>query len=264
MENKNDLRFTFNTSANDYNAVRPNYPEPLFADIVDFSAIPSGGQALEIGCGPGQATLPFARRGYQILCLDIGPDLLALARQNLCAYPNVRFENISFEEWPLQKDTFDLVYAATSFHWVPREIGYPKALQALKPGGALAVFSNAHPRPFTGFFIEVQPIYQRYLPQSGDRSPDRNTAAEIEAELTWMRSTGLFSVVEVLTYPWSKTYSTGEYIRLLNTYSDHIALPEGRRRDLYQAIAELIDTRFAGQVERPYLTELFLARKPYK
>jgi ubiquinone/menaquinone biosynthesis C-methylase UbiE len=262
MENENSLRATFNKAANDYDAVRPGYPQQLFTDVIAFSAISPGGQVLEIGCGPGKATLPFACYGCSILCLDIGPDLLALAAQNLSSFPNVRFANISFEEWPLQENTYQLVYAATSFHWIPREIGYPKAVQALVPGGALAVFSNTHPRPFTGFFAEVQPIYNLYLPGLGAQRERIPTVAEIEAEAAWMRSTQLFSCVEVCTYPWTKTYSTAEYIRLLNTYSNHLALPEEQRRALYHAIADLIDTRFAGKVEKPYLTELFLGRKP--
>lgn len=261
MNNISSLRETFNSAADDYNAIRPGYPEQLFADVVTFSGIPENGQALEIGCGPGQATLPFARMGYNILCLDIGPDLLVLAAENLRAFPNVRFENIAFEDWPLQAGAYDLVYAATSFHWVAREIGYPKAAQALRPGGALAIFANTHPSPFSGFFEEVQPIYDRYLPEAGDQRNRPNTADQIEMEAASIRATGLFSTVEVRTYPWSKNFTTVEYLRLLNTYSGHRAIPEERRRDLYQAIAGLIDGRFDGQVERPYLTELYLARK---
>ena len=76
-----------------------------------------------------------------------------------------------------------------------------------------------------------------------------------------MRNSGLFSSVEIHTYPWTKTYTTSEYIQLLNTYSDHLALPERQRRSLYQAIANLIESHYEGKVERPYLTKLFLGKK---
>jgi SAM-dependent methyltransferase len=262
MAEDNTLRTTFNQAAADYNAIRPGYPASLFDDVVTLSEIPPGGQALEIGCGTGQATLPFAQRGYRIDCLDIGPDLLAIAAKNLRAYPNVHFEAASFEKWPVREGEYDLVYAATSFHWVPREIGYPKAALALKPGGALAVFSNLHPRPATGFYVDVQPFYRQYTPEMVDRSERPTTAVEIEAQAAYIRSTGLFSSVEVRTYPWSRTYSTAEYLQLLNTYSDHLALEEARRQRLYQAIAGLIDSHYDGRVERPYLTVLYLGKKP--
>ncbi len=93
------LRSIFNTVAEDYEAARPGYPEALVEDILTFAALPDGARCLEVGCGTGQATLPFARRGLSILCLDIGLDLLRRAQANLSAYPSVRFQNIAFEDW---------------------------------------------------------------------------------------------------------------------------------------------------------------------
>ncbi len=252
---------TFNSAARDYDAIRPGYPEPLIEDVVTLSGIPEHGQALEIGCGTGQATLPLARRGYHILCLDIGRDLLAIAQEKLRDFPDIRFQNVSFEEWPVEVGTFDLVYSATAFHWIPREIGYPKAALALKPVGALAVFSNLHPRPFTGFASEVQPIYERIVPEWDHPAERPSTAEEISAAANYMESTGLFSEVIVQTYPWSQTYTTLEHLRLLNTYSDHLRLEEGLRRALYQAIADLIERRYGGKVERPYLSVLYVGRR---
>lgn len=261
MADNNHLRETFNKAARDYDTMRPKYPEELYKDIITLSEMPPGGKALEIGCGTGQATLPFAKCGYHILCLDIGPDLLAIAADNLRACPNVRFLNTSFEEWSVHTDEYDLVYAATAFHWIPREIGYPKAALALKPGGALAIFSNSHSRPFTGFFDEVQLVYAQYLPELLDPKDQPTTAVAIQTQIEYMRSTGLYKTVEAHTYPWAETYTTVEYLRLLNMYSGHRAITEDRRRGLYAAIAELIDKKYNGKVERPYLTELFLSKK---
>ena len=262
MTNQTDLRATFNQSAGDYNAARPTYPPQMFDDIFSRSDFAPSPRALEIGCGTGQATLPFARRGCQIHCLDIGSHLLAIAAENLRDYPNVSFEETSFEDWLLQAGAFDLVYAATSFHWIAPEVGYPKAAQALKAGGALAVFSNTHPRPLNGFFSEVQSIYAQFMPKLADPNPRMDSGSAAQAKAQAMRAMGLFSRVELLTYPWTKVYSSAEYIQLLNTYSDHIALEVNRRRALYEGIAELIERRYDGKVERPYLTELFLAKTP--
>lgn len=40
--------------------------------------------------------------------------------------------------------SYDLVYSASAFHWVPEEVGYPKVFDMLKPGGVFARFAN-HP-----------------------------------------------------------------------------------------------------------------------
>src|SRR3712207_8384987 len=72
------LRSTFDGTAALYDEVRPGYPERLFEDIVSLSGVPSGGRVLEVGCGTGQATLPLARRGYEILCVELGGNLAAV------------------------------------------------------------------------------------------------------------------------------------------------------------------------------------------
>ena len=255
------LRTTFNGAAQDYDAIRPKYPAQVFDDILALTGLSAGCQALEIGCGTGQASLPFAQRGCRLTCLDIGAELLAAAARNLAAYPQVRFEQAAFEDWPCDPAAFDLVYAATAFHWVPREVGCLKAARLLRPGGALAIFSNEHPGPYTGFFEEVQPLYRRYLPDLL-RPPKWPSSAEgIRQQANFINASGLFASLEVRTYPWQVTYTAAGYLQLLGTYSDHLAADPARRRSLYQAIAELIDGRYAGQVERPYLTVLFLAKK---
>lgn len=261
MTENDHLRETFNLAAEDYDAIRPGYPDQLIEDIISLSAIPETGHALEIGCGTGQATLPFARRGYSILCLDIGANLLAVAQKKLRVFPRVTFLNVSFEDWPLAESCFDLVYSATAFHWVPREIGYAKAARALMPGGALAVFNNRSPRPFTGFAADVQAVYLKIVPEWKDFTAQPSVEEEIRETTDYIDSTGLYTGVTVRTYPWTRTYSTREYLQLLNTYSDHIRLEESRRNTLYQSIADLIDRRYSGKVERPYLTVLYLASK---
>src|SRR6266536_1447805 len=118
MDNQKLLRATFDQVALLYDQARPGYPEQLFDDVVALSGIPPHGRILEIGCGTGQATLPFARRGYRILAVEMGANLAAVARRNLAAYPRVEVHTGTFEEWPLEAGAFDLVIAATAFHWI--------------------------------------------------------------------------------------------------------------------------------------------------
>jgi 16S rRNA A1518/A1519 N6-dimethyltransferase RsmA/KsgA/DIM1 with predicted DNA glycosylase/AP lyase activity len=37
----------------------------------------------EVGCATGKATLPLARRGFALTCVEFGPALAAEARRNL-------------------------------------------------------------------------------------------------------------------------------------------------------------------------------------
>ena len=175
----NHFRTSFDQTAVDYEAVRPGYPPALIADIVTLAALPSPAHILEIGCGPGQATKPFAQRGDQLTCLDIGPSMLSIARQKFAAYPNVQFHQVAFEDWGGPPNAFDLVMSATAFHWIPPEVGYPKAFSLLKKDGSLAIFAIEHQPPPPAYAEDLYQIEQRLVPWWPDprKPPDRRLRA---------------------------------------------------------------------------------------
>lgn len=259
-EQPRTFRTGFDQAAADYDAIRPGYPSALINDIITLSHISANGRILEIGCGTGQATLPFAQRGYQLTCLDIGPALAALAAQNCQAYPNVHIQVTSFEDWEAEPATFDLIISATAFHWIPPEIGYPKTAYLLKESGSLAVFYNEHPTATSGFLEEVQHVYRQVLPDSwSDPLTRPSLQTNINQTVATMDATGLFGPVIVKTYPWTATYTTAEYLRLISTYSPNLHLSDQKRNELFQGIADLIETRYDGRITKPYLAVLYLA-----
>lgn len=245
------LKTTFNTAATLYEEVRPGYPEKLIQDVVDLSGLDDHSRILEIGCGTGKATQSFAERGYEMVCLDIGADLIAVAKEKLKAFSNVSFVTEAFEKWE-SDGKFDLIISATAFHWINPKVRYLRASEALGSKGFLAVFSNQHARKDEGFFAEVQDLYDRYYPQPTENRPTHATNFPgVEA----------FQDPIKRVYPWTETYSSERYIKLLNTYSDHIALPDKNKRLLYEGIANLIETKYDGQITKHYAAVLDLRKK---
>ena len=259
------LRGTFDEAALLYDEVRPGYPEDLFDDVVSLSGIPAGGRILEIGCGTGQATVPFARRGYRVLCVELGENLAALARRNLEAYPQAEVHIGPFEEWRLQEETFDLAVSATAFHWLDPEVAYPKVAGALRHRGALALFWNEHvySEASGNFFEEAQRIYEREAPEivhpddyKGPPRPD-----EVPSRTPEIEGSGLFRVTATRQYRWDETYDATGYLRVLDTYSGHRSLSDDAHGRLFRGIAGLIDERFGGSIVKGYLTTLYVASR---
>jgi SAM-dependent methyltransferase len=135
-------RITFEEVAEIYDEVSTSYPEELIEDALTLSEIPADGRILEIGCGPGNATIPVAKRGYRIVGIELGERLAALAVKNCRAYPGVEIRNTAFEDWALEEKAFDLAISADAFHWIPPEVGYPKVARALKDSGSAVFFWN--------------------------------------------------------------------------------------------------------------------------
>jgi SAM-dependent methyltransferase len=251
-------RTTFDGVAETYDRARPGYSEQLFEDVIALSGMPQEGRILEVGCGSGQATLPFARRGYAMLCVELGADLAALARENCRPYPQVEILHTSFEDWPLERDAFDLLISAQAWHWIPPQIGYAKAAAALKDTGSLALIWNHSPRPDTPLFGAIQEVYRQTAPHmTGSRS--KPTLEElIERTVVEIDASGLFGEVQARQYPWTERYTADQYIKLMHTYSDHIRLGEDAFQALCTGVHEAIE-QFGGVVDRPYLSLLYTA-----
>ena len=247
-----ELKVTFNSAASLYEEMRPSYPNELIDDVVALSHIPQSGHILEVGCGTGKATKLFAARKYNMICLDIGPDLLAVAQEQLKSFANVSFALSAFEDWQTNQ-TFDLVISATAFHWIKPNVRFTKSWDVLTPQGALATFNNHHIKKDEGFFSEVQSIYdQHYIRQNRPRlvSPDAPEPGIDKFQDPIRR-----------TYPWSQIYTTEQYIKLLCTYSDHIAQPENNQKLLFENISNLIDKQYGGQITKHYEAALTLYNK---
>ncbi|MEO0853084.1 MAG: class I SAM-dependent methyltransferase, partial [Cyanobacteria bacterium J06648_11] len=101
-----------------YDRARPRYPDRLIARAVEVAELETGANLLEIGCGPGIATLPFARLGFAMTCLEPSAAACDIARKRCQAFPNVAIANTTFEEWDVTPEHFDAAIAATSWHWV--------------------------------------------------------------------------------------------------------------------------------------------------
>jgi SAM-dependent methyltransferase len=252
-----EQRFTFDAVAEQYDRIRPSYPGALFDAALKRAGMPDAGAILEIGCGTGQATRELARRGYRILGLEPGPSLGALARVRLAAFPGVEIVPFTFEAWPLQRSSVDLVVSAQAFHWVDPEVRFAKAADALRPSGFLAVIGNVTVSHGIGAALDI--AYETHAPALAHTAPMAWYSAQGPLPRLFEES-GRFEPAEHRAELWSQTYTAPEYIELLETFSDHRLLPAPQRASLHGAIRAAIE-RAGGAISVGYEANLHLARR---
>jgi SAM-dependent methyltransferase len=261
-ENSRERRASFDDVAALYDRWRPGYPEAVYGDVVTLAGLRSDAQLLEIGSGTGHATRGFARRGYAIDCIELGEQMAEIARRNLAAFPAVTITVADFEHWTTGK-VYDLVFSASAYHWLNRDTRVQRIAALLRPAGWIAVWRNHHVRESEEskrFDERVQQIYRSAIPSG--TSWDVLTVNQIprpEPE-EWLAS-GLFSAPLTRVYRWEGTYTSAEYVQMLNTHSDHRVLPEAQRTAVFDGIYRLIDSEFDGRITIEQATMVHVARK---
>jgi SAM-dependent methyltransferase len=249
----------FNEVADLYDAVRPGYPAAVIGAAIAGAALPAGGRILEIGCGTGQITLPFAELGFRILALEPGDALAALAARKCRAHPRVTVLETSFEAWSGDNQAFDLVVSAQAFHWIDPDYGCAKAASVLRPGGAIALIWTLDVSQDTDVWQATQPIYEAHFRPPAGEVPALPLGERVEACRDAIRRCEAFDALQEVRHAWTRTYSGADYLKLLNTFSDHRTLPEPDRTRFFHAVEGVI-ARFRV-VERRYETLLLLARR---
>ena len=138
------LRAIFDEDAERYDRARPGYPAALFDDLAALAGIGPGCRVLEIGCGTGQATADLAATGADVVGVELGAALAAVAARRLASLPNVRIVHADFDQWRAPAESFDAVLAFTSWHWLDPAVRTGKAAAALRPGGHLVTVETHH------------------------------------------------------------------------------------------------------------------------
>ncbi len=252
------LETAFDSVCHEYDKWRPGYPATLYKDIFAVKELGGRSRALEIGCGTGQATQPILETGCALTAVEPGKHMAAFTAQKFHAWSNFMVQNMAFQDYDAPSDCLDLIYSASAFHWVPEETGYIKVLALLKSGGVFARFANHPQRNWQDALGKaVQRIYAVYLPGSSPSSYGEQDAKE-RAELA--EKYGFINIGCKLYYR-TRTFTAKEYVSLLGTYSDHIAMEERKRQAFFAEIQQVI-LSFDNQITLYDTIDLELARKP--
>jgi SAM-dependent methyltransferase len=254
-----ERRRSFDQMAELYARARPPPPPELFDALASY--VPTPADALEIGCGPGNASLLLLERGYRIHAVELGENLAAFARQRLAAFP-FTVEVGKWEEALLRPASVDLVVCSSAFHWLDRERALRQVVNVLKPGGALALIWGSARRTAEDDRVDqaLQTAYQAHAPELSRATMERMSGTVDEIGKAVCETPELCDYEERL-FPQSHVFDRQRYLDTLSTFSDHATLPAERRASLLEAIGDIIELQFGGRVERHSMARLQLARR---
>ena len=261
MRDQQGLEWTFDTVAGGYEKMRPGYSQELYRKLFDYIPLGRESNVLEIGIGAGQATGPILRTGCRLTAVEYGENFSRLCREKFREFPNFTVVTGRFEEADLPPESFDFIFSASAFHWIPEKTGYPKVYSLLKSGGAFARFAN-HPFEDKGrkdLADEIQELYALYY--TGPAGRPAEYSWEMAQKRADIAAAYGFKDIQCALFHRTRTFSSREYTALLGTYSDPIAMEETRRGEFFSRIEQAIDAH-GGRITLYDTMDLQLARKP--
>ena len=132
----------FSSKAEKYARYRWRYAAQAVQTITEVTGINRESRAADIGAGTGILTRELTGSVGLIYAVEPNPEMRAVARRELAAYPSCRIVDGRAEATTLEDGSLDLVTAAQATHWFEPRAARKEIRRILKPGGWLAILRN--------------------------------------------------------------------------------------------------------------------------
>jgi SAM-dependent methyltransferase len=122
---------------------------------------PPPARLLDLGCGTGWTSVFFARAGYDVVGVDIAPDMIGHAEDNRAraGVDRLAFVVCDYEDLPFDAECDAVVFFDALHHAVDTRAAVAGAYRALRPGG---VCVTSEPGEGHHLSPEAQQAVQRY------------------------------------------------------------------------------------------------------
>lgn len=258
MNNRTESEI-FNKAAEYYDRFRPSYPQEIIETLISEAEISKGSKLLEIGAGSGKATSQFAGKGFDILCIEPGENLVRIGNERFKS-ETIEFRLGRFEQIQLPEESFDLVFAAQSFHWIPQPLGFEKCADILKSRGSLAILYNMYlVSEDNEQDMELLALSNKYG-GFADFVTAKQNDDRISSICSDIENSQKFTQAKVFKKHWVKEYTADEYYGFVLTGNKILQKTEEEKAQIYKDI-KCLASNFGGAITRPYLCVLYLAER---
>ncbi len=157
--------------------------------VVDFTCARNGSRILDVATGTGRQAFAFAKRGYDVVGIDLSEDMLKVAKKKN-KYEKVKFEIADATNLPFEDNRFDVSCVSFALHdmiLVIREKALKEMVRVTKPNGTVVIVDYALPKnKVSRFFIyHLVKLYEPYYPEfikSDLKALLRKSGIEVEEE----------------------------------------------------------------------------------
>jgi SAM-dependent methyltransferase len=170
-------------ASGDYPSMVETFLTPLGPRLVEASGIKAGQRVLDVGAGTGNASIPAAQRGAEVVASDLTPELLDAGRVRArAAGAELDWVEADAEHLPFDDASFDVVMSAIGVMFAPHhQAAADELVRTCRPGGTIALLSWTSDGMLGDLFRTMGPFAP--APPPGAQAPPLWGSEEHLAEL---------------------------------------------------------------------------------
>jgi SAM-dependent methyltransferase len=130
-------------ASGDYPSMVETFLTPLGPRLVEFAGIGAGQRILDVAAGTGNASIPAAQTGADVIASDLTPELFEAGRARAAAAGvELEWAEADAENLPFEDDSFDAVISSIGVMFAPfHQAAADELVRVARPGGTIALLS---------------------------------------------------------------------------------------------------------------------------
>lgn len=159
-------------ASGDYASVAADVISALGPTLVSATGITAGDRVLDIGAGAGNASLPAAKAGAEVIASDLTPELLEVGRRQAESHGlALEWREADAEALPFGDAEFDAAISCVGIMFAPHhQASADELVRVLRPGGRIGLL-NWTPEGFIGEMFGVMKPYAPPPPPGAQPAP---------------------------------------------------------------------------------------------